>query len=288
MAARTRVLLQCSIAHEVDDWHVGRFSLLAEELGRWCDVTARNREPDSTGLDPVLLGLGRTGFDVVWLLGVDGGTALAPAEIAALNRFQREGGGLLTARDHCNMGLWLRGIEGSGAAHFFHDATCAEPDESRRARDDQDTPTIDFPNYHSGRNGDVQPVAIPGAVHSLMRNPGAASGRISVFPSHPHEGAVGVPSGETRAQTVARGRSTATGRAFDLVVAFDRTAAMPGRAIAESSFHHFADYNWDIAKGAPSFVIEPPGDAIRNDPALLDDIRAYVKNCVEWLAADAG
>jgi hypothetical protein len=286
MAERTRVLLQCSIAHEVDDWHVGRFSLLAAELGRWCEVTARNREPDSTGADPVLLGLSRAGFEAVWLLGVDGGTALTPAEIAAVNRFQREGGGLLTVRDHCNMGLWLRGIEGAGAAHFFNDATCAEPDESRRARDDRDTPTIDFPNYHSGRNGDVQPVTIPGAVHPLMRNAGASSGRIALFPSHPHEGAVGVPAGEPRARTVARGRSVATGRAFDLVVAFDRTPATPGRAIAESSFHHFADYNWDIARGAPSFVTEPPGDAIRREPALLDDVRAYVRNCVEWLAPE--
>jgi hypothetical protein len=121
-----------------------------------------------------------------------------------------------------------------------------------------------------------------------MRNAGASSGRVAVFPSHPHEGAVGVPAGETRAQTVACGRSVATGRAFDRVVAFDRTTAMPGRAIAESSFHHFADYNWDIAKGAPSFVTEPPGDAVRRDPALLDGIRAYVRNCVEWLAPDAG
>ncbi|HEX4447316.1 MAG TPA: hypothetical protein VH044_11295, partial [Polyangiaceae bacterium] len=162
-----------------------------------------------------------------------------------------------------------------------------EPDASRCARDDGETLTIDFPNYHSGRNGDVQPVHMSGTIHPLMRNPGSASGRIEVFPSHPHEGAVGVPAGEARARAVATGRSTVTGRDFDLVVAFDRTAAMPGRAIAESSFHHFADYNWDIARGAPSFVTEAPGDAIQRKPALLDDVRAYVKNCVDWLAPNA-
>jgi hypothetical protein len=287
MSAGPRVLLQCSIPYAADDWHVGRFSLLAEELGRWARVTAGNREPDGpdgTGSDPVLAGLDRSRFDAVWLMGVDGGTALTAPEIAAINRFQREGGGLLTARDHFNMGLWLRGIEGAGSAHFFHEASCAELDESRRARDDRETLTIDFPNYHSGRNGDVQPVAIPGAAHPLMRNPGSASGRIEVFPSHPHEGAVGVPAGEPRARAVATGRSTVTGRDFALVVAFDRTATTPGRAIAESSFHHFVDYNWDIARGAPSFVTEAPGDAIRRRPELLDDVRAYVKNCVTWLA----
>jgi hypothetical protein len=84
-----------------------------------------------------------------------------------------------------------------------------------------------------------------------------------------------------------RRRSTCTGRDFDLVVAFDRTASTPGRAIAESSFHHFADYNWDTSKGKPSFVTEAPGDAIQRDEHLLDDIRAYIENCVEWLAPQA-
>jgi hypothetical protein len=284
--AEPRVLLQCSIAHEVDDWHVGRFSLLARELGRWSNVTARNREPDGSGNDPLLLGLSRTQFDAMWLLAVDGGAALKSGEIAAVNRFQREGGGLLTVRDHCDMGLWLRGIEGAGAAHFFHAPSCEEPDETRRTRDDLETPSIDFPNYHSGRNGDVQPVSIPGPLHPLMRNPASPQGRIEVFPSHPHEGAVRVPAGEPRAQSVARGRSVTTGREFDLAIAFERTPAAPGRAIAESSFHHFADYNWDVAKGAPSFVTEAPGDAIRRKPSLLDDVRAYVKNCVEWLAPE--
>ena len=27
-----------------------------------------------------------------------------------------------------------------------------------------------------------------------------------------------------------------------------------GRAIAESTFHHFADYNWDLDRGAPSLL----------------------------------
>ena len=97
----------------------------------------------------------------------------------------------------------------------------------------------------------------------------------------------GYPATDPRARSVARGRSLATGREFDLVVAFERTPEEPWRAIAESSFHHFADYNWDTSKGAPSFVTEPEGDAIRRSPHLLDDVRSYVGNCVEWLAPDS-
>jgi len=287
MAGRTRVLLQCSSALVAeDDWHVGRFSLLAGELARWAEVTARNREPSHTGEDPVILGLSRAHYEELWILAVDGGVGLTPAECSAVNRFQREGGGVLTARDHGNMGMWLRALEGVGFANYFNDPSAWEPDVSRHSPDDRETPSILWPNYHSGRNGDVQRVIAVEPLHPLMRNPNAQSGRIEFFPSHPHEGAVFVAPGDSRARTIARGCSQATGRSFDLAVTFGRVPEAPWRAICESSFHHFADYNCDTARGAPSFVVEPEGDAIRRNPHLLDDIRAYVRNCVEWLAAD--
>src|SRR5262249_50997397 len=136
---RPRVLLQTSIVFAPDDWHAGRFSLLVEELGRSADVVARDRKPGADGVDPVIAGLNRGSFDQVWLMAVDGGDASGPAEIAALNRFQKEGGGLLTARDHADMGRWMRALEGVGPANFFHDATCREPDPERCSPDDRGT-----------------------------------------------------------------------------------------------------------------------------------------------------
>ena len=50
-----------------------------------------------------------------------------------------------------------------------------------------------------------------------------------------------------------------------------------GRTVVAFSFHHFADYNWDFEKGCPSFVTEPPGDAVRKYPARLGDVKAYVR-----------
>src|SRR5262249_59959288 len=64
-----RILLQTSIAHADDDWHVGRFSLLAQYLRSFAEVTARNREVDTYGNDRVLPGLTRDHFDEVWLFG---------------------------------------------------------------------------------------------------------------------------------------------------------------------------------------------------------------------------
>ena len=279
-----RVLLQTSIPFAVDDWHVGRFSLLGQLLGRSAEVTARNREPDHSGNDPLLVRLDRERFDEIWLFGVDAGNGFSPAECAAVNRFQAQGGGLLTARDHADMGRWLRSLDGVGGANYFHDPSCCEPEPDRLCPDDLETPSISWPNYHSGRNGDVERIEVVEPRHPLIESSSAPGGALQFFPSHPHEGAVGAPPGEPRARVIARGHSTVSGRAFNLMVAFERGEGAPGRAIAESSFHHFADYNWDISKGHPSFVSEPESHGIQRNPRLLDDIHQYVTNCVQWLS----
>jgi hypothetical protein len=56
-----------------------------------------------------------------------------------------------------------------------------------------------------------------------------------------------------------------------------------GRAVAESTFHHFADYNWDIECGAPTFVTEPPGGQMKADPRPLVVFKDYVRNLAQWL-----
>jgi hypothetical protein len=113
---------------------------------------------------------------------------------------------------------------------------------------------------------------------------------IQRFPAHPHEGAVGVPPGEEHARVIATGKSQTTGRDFNLAVAFDRSnddqGNRLGRGLAESSFHHFVDYNWDPEMGCPSFVQEAPGDEVKRDPRGLDDIKTYVANAARWLAGE--
>jgi hypothetical protein len=56
-----------------------------------------------------------------------------------------------------------------------------------------------------------------------------------------------------------------------------------GPALAQSTFHHFADYNWDPANGAPSFVTEPPGDGLARNPEARRSTRQYVTNLARWL-----
>ncbi|AQT82255.1 hypothetical protein B1R94_27945 [Mycolicibacterium litorale] len=277
----SRILLQTTIETRPDDWDITRFSLLAAELrAAGHQVMARNRAPVGQD-DPVLSHLDELPIDQLWLLAVDVGDGLTDAEAEAIGRFRRNGGGVLTARDHQDLGCCLSRLGSLGRVNVFADNTV----DQRHLCDDRDTPTIAWPNFHSGANGDYQPVFADEPMHQLLRTRRTASGRIEWFPAHPHEGAVSATvAGST---VLARGRSTASGRSFNLAVVLDGDLAPDGtplgRAVAESTFHHFADYNWDLDCGAPSFVSEVPGTQIKEDPARLAAFKDYVRNVAAWL-----
>ena len=82
---------------------------------------------------------------------------------------------------------------------------------------------------------------------------------------------------------ILKGRSKVTGGEFKIAVAFE-----PGRhggpAVAQSTFHHFADYNWDPDSGCPSFVTEAPGSGIREHSEAMSSIHRYMLNLAAWLS----
>jgi hypothetical protein len=285
-----KILLQCTIPTTVDDWSIARFSrlgqVLRDERGSHgqpsFEVTMRDREAHGSP-DSVLSTLDRSDFDQLWLFAVDIGDGLTPEDCRAISEFRRKGHGLMVSRDHMDLGSSVCNLAGVGAAHHFHSRN-VNPDG--RERDDPYSTKISWPNYHSGANGDYQQVEIVTPMHPVLANSASPTGAIRYLPSHPHEGEVSAPPGE-RARVIATGRSRVTGRRFNLAVAFEAHAGR-GRAIAQSTFHHFADYNWDTRLGAPSFVDEPPGDAILRVPEAAEDARRYARNLALWLGgADA-
>ena len=288
-----RILFKTTIPRVEDDWHVGRFSLLLQHVESLRDhrnapifsVAARDRSTDADGNDPDLVALPDSDFDQLWLFATDVGAGLSTNDAIAIRRFIARGGGLLFTRDHHDVGACLLKLGEIGHAHFFNSAN-REPEPRRHCVDDIYTRTISFPNYHSGRNGDLQLIEPEAPVHTLLRREGIEP--IVRFPAHPHEGVVGVPEAAMGcARVIAKGRSRISSREFDSIVAFDPDPAQGrGRAVAHSSFHHFADYNWDPRFGCPSFVTDPEGDQVLADASALEDIHAYVSNVALWLARE--
>jgi hypothetical protein len=282
MAPPIRILLQTTIPSVGDDWHIGRFSLLRDHLAGLvdtdgaplCEVTARDRAPAGAP-DPVLSTIDRSDFDELWLFAVDVGDGLDAEDCAAIGRFRQQGGGLLVTRDHMDLGSSVCSLGGVGDAHFFHSRN-PEPDETRRVVDDRETGAILWPNYHSGANGDFQEIAILGSPHPVLHE-------VRFLPSHPHEGAVGAPPQDPSARVVATGASKASGRSFNIAVVFEPSSG-GGPAVAQSTFHHFADYNWDPSMGCPTFVSEAPGDGLARSPEARNSTRQYVRNLALWLA----
>jgi hypothetical protein len=289
MPAPIRILLQTTIPSIADDWHIGRFSMLREHLAGLvdadgeplCAVTARDRATPGAP-DPVLSTIDDSDFDELWLFAVDTGDGLDAEDCAAIGRFRKSGRGVLVTRDHMDLGSSVCSLGGVGKAHFFH-SSHTDPDESRHVIDDRETAAILWPNYHSGANGDFQEIAIIDPPHPLLRDPAAPDGLIHYLPAHPHEGAVGAPADDPSARVIATGTSKVTGRRFNIAVAFEPSGD-GGPGLAESTFHHFADYNWDPAAGCPSFVSEAPGDGLARSPEARHAIRAYVRNIALWLA----
>jgi hypothetical protein len=107
---------------------------------------------------------------------------------------------------------------------------------------------------------------------------------LSCSPRIRTRGAVAAPSDEL-ARAIASGKSLVSGKDFNLIVAFEGGPDR-GRAVVESSFHHFADYNWDTRLGAPTFVDDPESSVLAQQPGLLADVKTYVRNVVRWLVAD--
>jgi len=277
----SKILLQTTIPTTADDWSIARFDLLRGHLAGLKDetgapvfeVTARDRAPLGTP-DPLISNLAASDYEALWLFAVDSGGNLTPEDCAGITAFRKRGGGIMVTRDHMDLGSSICTLGGIGAAHHFHTRN-VNPDDARHVIDDPFTTDISWPNFHSGANGDYQEIAVAAPAHPVLAG-------VRYLPAHPHEGDVDAPPGDASARVIARGRSKVTGQPFNLAVAFEASQA-GGRAIAQSTFHHFANYNWDPATGCPSFVTEKPGHGIADTPEAQDSIRAYARNVALWL-----
>jgi hypothetical protein len=280
------LLLQTTIEGEPHDWSITRFSRLTEFLSQLRDpegqlafrVTARNRgrrgEPDA-----ILSKLSELEFDQLWLFAVDAGDGLTAADRAGISRFRQLGGRLLVTRD-MDLGRSVCRLDGVGAAHHFHGNN---PEGNDRRPDNPTSSDIVGPSHRASAGGDFKRVRPVGHIHPVMRDRHSVTGVIQYLPAHPHEGVVNVPPGEASARVIVAGQNVTSARRFNIAVAFERSER-GGRAIAQSSFHHFSNCNGDFKAGCASFEDEPAGGSIARSPEALRSTRQYVSNVAFWLA----
>jgi hypothetical protein len=107
-----RILLQTTIPFAEDDWHIGRFSLLAAHL-RGCGhkVDARDREPCSDGHDAVITNLARTSYHEMWLFGADVDNGLSLREVEGIDAFRRRRAAADIRTYVENAARWLAGLD---------------------------------------------------------------------------------------------------------------------------------------------------------------------------------
>jgi hypothetical protein len=144
----TKILLQTTIPTTENDWSIARFGQLAAYLRRLSDssdnrafeVTMRDRNAPGAP-DPILSTLDRQPFDELWLFAVDEGSGLTLEDCQGISRFWLDGGGLLVARDHMDLGSSVCGLGAIGRAHHFHTKNL-DPDERMHRIDDPYTKHI--------------------------------------------------------------------------------------------------------------------------------------------------
>lgn len=268
----SKILIQTTITGAQDTWCAQRFTRLADVLREDGNtVLARNREPRSDGSDEILSRLAESDYDELWLIAADRGNGLSPEDVRGILRFRERGGGILTARDREDLGASLLNLGSIGAVNNF--ATYNRFRERRRFARERITASYATgmhrePVHHAFRR--IVPLE---PVHDVLRTAKSPSGVVEYFPAPPHEGALSVPAGLKHARVIALSANAATGRAQNLAIAIEGeiggNGKTSGRAVAASSFHHFADPDWVKRDDAP--------------PEIEESFKDYIRNLARWL-----
>ena len=140
-------------------------------------------------------------------------------------------------------------------------------------------PGIDTPCVVTGQNGGVQ-ICRKRSDHPLLAFDALIPGHV-VMPAHPHEGVIRLTAASQ--QVLLSSYSITSGR--EQITAILDEAPGRGAVLHHSTFHHFADFNLEVERGAPEFVLEPISRQIAESPELLSDWRAYVAAVVGYAMA---
>lgn len=245
-----------------------------------------------------------SGYDQVWLFGVSSiQPYLSVTEIAALDRWMRNGGGLLAMGDHEALGLGLCGAVPRVRTMRRWVFSGNQPDGRGPAPERNGGTRHDTLQPPAFGEGDTMPQPIRPAYrfawpfwgtywrrqrypHPLLCGP---RGAIRVLPDHMHEGHCDPATtvdpaeypGAERAQVVAWANSRvgpAGPREYAVLAAYDGHAAgaAGGRVVVDATWHHWFNMNL--------FGLRSPAADMTARGIAYKDILAYFRNVAVWLS----
>ena len=285
MGKAPRALLLSTIATDANDWHIGRFSLLGtmirtagEEMDPSFNLTISDYPTSDADRKALQDDLSSGRYGQIWLIAPDLDNGPDAGFFRALEAAVKGGTDLVIARDHTDLGCCLLELKDClddvGQTQTFQRTWTDLPKDREYA--DPACAAIVTPCVVTGQNGGVQ-ICRQRAEHPLLNFASMIPGHL-VIPAHPHEGVIRKVAAS---QTVLLSSFSITSGREQTTAIVDEADGR-GMVLHHSTFHHFADYNLDVAKGAPDFVLDPPSTQTAESPALLNDIKAYVRSVVRY------
>ena len=285
MGTAPQALLLSTIATDANDWHIGRFSLLGtmirtagEEMDPSFNLTISDYPTSDADRKALQDDLSSGRYGQIWLIAPDLDNGPDAGFFRALEAAVKGGTDLVIARDHTDLGCCLLELKDClddvGQTQTFQRTWTDLPKDREYA--DPACAAIVTPCVVTGQNGGVQ-ICRQRAEHPLLNFASMIPGHL-VIPAHPHEGVIRKVAAS---QTVLLSSFSITSGREQTTAIVDEAEGR-GMVLHHSTFHHFADYNLDVAKGAPDFVLDPPSIQIAESPALLNDIKAYVRSVVRY------
>ncbi len=285
MGTAPQALLLSTIATDANDWHIGRFSLLGtmlrtagEEMDPSFNLTISDYPTSDADRKALQDDLSSGRYGQIWLIAPDLDNGPDAGFFRALEAAVKGGTDLVIARDHTDLGCCLLELKDClddvGQTQTFQRTWTDLPKDREYA--DPACAAIVTPCVVTGQNGGVQ-ICRQRAEHPLLNFASMIPGHL-VIPAHPHEGVIRKVAAS---QTVLLSSFSITSGREQTTAIVDEADGR-GMVLHHSTFHHFADYNLDVAKGAPDFVLDPPSTQTAESPALLNDIKAYVRSVVRY------
>ncbi len=285
MGTASQALLLSTIATDATDWHIGRFSILGtmirtagEEMDPSFNLTISDYPTSDADRKALQDDLSSGRYGQIWLIAPDMDNGPDSGFFRALEAAVKGGTDLVIARDHTDLGCCLLELKDClgdvGQTQTFQRTWTDLPKDREYA--DPACAAIVTPCVVTGQNGGVQ-ICRQRAEHPLLNFASMIPGHL-VIPAHPHEGVIRKMAAS---QTILLSSFSITSGREQTTAIVDEAEGR-GMVLHHSTFHHFADYNLDVAKGAPDFVLDPPSTQIAESPALLNDIKAYVRSVVRY------